>query len=112
MPCAIYTRKSSAEGLEAEFTSLDNQREYCSSYIKSQAGEGWIELPQHYDDGGYSGGNINRPALARLRADIVAGRIDMVVVYKIDRLSRSLRDFVNLVAEMEAISQAEKVAAA
>ena len=101
MRCAIYTRKSSAEGLEAEFTSLDNQREYCSAYISSQRGEGWEELPQRYDDGGFSGGNLKRPALEQLRADIAAGHIDMVVVYKIDRLSRSLRDFANLVAEFE-----------
>lgn len=102
MRCAIYTRKSSAEGLDREFTSLDNQREYCSAYIKSQAGEGWNELPAFYDDGGFSGGDLKRPALTRLRADIAAGCVDIVVVYKIDRLSRSLRDFANLVAEFEA----------
>lgn len=101
MRCAIYTRKSSAEGLDAEFTSLDNQREYCSAYISSQRGEGWEELPARYDDGGFSGGNLNRPALSQLRADIADGRVGMVVVYKIDRLSRSLRDFANLVAEFE-----------
>jgi DNA invertase Pin-like site-specific DNA recombinase len=100
--CAIYTRKSVDEGLDAAFTTLDNQREYCSSYIASQGGHGWIELSDRYDDGGFSGGNLNRPALARLRADIAAGKVDVVVVYKIDRLSRSLRDFANLVAEFEA----------
>ncbi|TAM94877.1 MAG: recombinase family protein [Rhizobiaceae bacterium] len=102
MRCAIYTRKSVDEGLDAAFTTLDNQREYCSAYIASQAGEGWTELPQHYDDGGWSGGNLKRPALTQLRADIEAGMLDIVVVYKIDRLSRSLRDFANLVAEFEA----------
>lgn len=101
MRCAIYTRKSSMEGLDAEFTSLDNQREYCSAYIKSQAGEGWRELPELYNDGGFSGGNLKRPALAALRCEIAARRVDVVVVYKIDRLSRSLRDFANLVAEFE-----------
>ncbi|MGB3417893.1 MAG: recombinase family protein [Mesorhizobium sp.] len=102
MRCAIYTRKSVDEGLDAAFTTLDNQRDYCSAYIASQAGEGWIELPTHYDDGGWSGGNLKRPALTLLRSDIEAGLIDVVVVYKIDRLSRSLRDFANLVAEFEA----------
>ena len=102
MRCAIYTRKSVDEGLDAAFTTLDNQREYCSAYITSQGGNGWQELPQHYDDGGWSGGNLNRPALTQLRADIDARLVDVVVVYKIDRLSRSLRDFANLVAEFEA----------
>lgn len=102
MRCAIYTRKSVDEGLDAAFTTLDNQREYCSAYIASQGGSGWQELPQHYDDGGWSGGNLKRPALTQLRADITAGLVDIVVVYKIDRLSRSLRDFANLVAEFEA----------
>ena len=99
--CAIYTRKSTAEGLDGEFTSLDNQRDYCAAFLASQAGEGWSELPGRYDDGGFSGGTLKRPGLARLRADIVAGLVDVVVVYKIDRLSRSLRDFANLVAEFE-----------
>jgi len=99
--CAIYTRKSSAEGLDAEFSSLHAQRSYCASYIGSQGGEGWTELPDRYDDGGFSGGSLRRPALTRLREHIEAGLVDVVVVYKIDRLSRSLRDFVNLVAEFE-----------
>lgn len=102
MRCAIYTRKSSAEGLDAAFTSLDNQRDYCAAYIASQAGEGWTELPARYDDGGFSGGSLKRPALTQLRADIAAGGVDVIVVHKIDRLSRSLRDFANLVAELEA----------
>lgn len=99
--CAIYTRKSSDERLDAEYSSLDNQRSYCAAYIASQGGNGWTEMPVSYDDGGFSGGSLQRPALAQLRADVAAGRVDMVVVYKIDRLSRSLRDFVNLVQEFE-----------
>lgn len=102
--CAIYTRKSSDERLDAEYSSIENQRTYCSAYVASQGGNGWAEVAERYDDGGYSGGTLNRPALRRLRADIAAGQIDMVVVYKIDRLSRSLRDFANLVAEFEAAS--------
>lgn len=101
MRCAIYTRKSSAEGLDSQYTSLEAQREYCSAYISSQRAEGWEELPQHYDDGGFSGGTLTRPALRQLRDDIAANLVNMVVVYKIDRLSRSLRDFVNLIAEFE-----------
>lgn len=104
MRCAIYTRKSHDEGLDAAFTSLDNQRDYCAAYIASQGGQGWTDLPDRYDDGGFSGGSLKRPALTQLRADIAAGRVDVVVVYKIDRLSRSLRDFANLVAEFEARS--------
>lgn len=99
--CAIYTRKSSDERKDAQFTTLQNQREYCSAYIKSQSGEGWRELPDRYDDGSFSGGTLRRPALTRLRADIAAGQVDSVLVYKIDRLSRSLRDFANLVAEFD-----------
>ena len=95
--CAIYTRKSSEEGLEMEFNSLDAQRESCAAYIASQKAEGWVPVPDHYDDGGFSGGNLERPALQRLVADIEAGLIDVVVVYKIDRLSRSLMDFSKLV---------------
>ena len=79
-----------------EFNTLHAQREACENYIKSQAGKGWVCLPEHYDDGGFSGGNVNRPALQKLRADIEAGKIDVVVVYKIDRLSRSLLDFADL----------------
>lgn len=95
--CAIYTRKSSEEGLEQEFNSLDAQRDACESYIASQKSEGWIVSPQRYDDGGVSGATLERPALKRLLADIEARRIDVVVVYKIDRLSRALMDFAKLV---------------
>src|ERR1700722_8776111 len=94
--CAIYTRKSSEEGLDMEFNSLDAQREACEKYIQIQKHEGWDIVPDNYDDGGFSGGTIERPALKRLVADIKAGHIDIVVVYKIDRLSRSLLDFLNL----------------
>jgi len=95
--CAIYTRKSTEEGLDMEFNSLDAQREASSAYIASQRAEGWLELADQYDDGGFSGGTLERPALKRLLADIEAGRVDVVVVYKIDRLSRSLMDFARLV---------------
>lgn len=95
--CAVYTRKSSEEGLEMEFNSLDAQREACHAYIASQRAEGWGSLRDNYDDGGVSGGTLERPALQRLLADIEAGLIDVVVVYKIDRLSRSLLDFSKLV---------------
>jgi DNA invertase Pin-like site-specific DNA recombinase len=95
--CAIYTRKSSEEGLEQEFNSLDAQREACEAYVASQKAEGWVLLRDRYDDGGYSGGTLDRPALQRLITDIEAGLIDVVVVYKIDRLSRALMDFAKLV---------------
>jgi DNA invertase Pin-like site-specific DNA recombinase len=95
--CAIYTRKSTEEGLEQEFNSLDAQREACEAYVASQKAEGWVPLRDRYDDGGFSGGTLERPALKRLLADIEAGLIDVVVVYKIDRLSRSLMDFAKLV---------------
>jgi len=95
--CAIYTRKSSEEGLAQEFNSLDAQREACEAYILSQKHEGWAALPQMYDDGGFSGGTTDRPALRRLIADIEAGKIDNVVVYKVDRLTRSLGDFAKIV---------------
>ena len=95
--CAVYTRKSTEEGLEKEFNTLDAQRDACEAYVASQQAEGWVLLQDHYDDGGYSGGTLERPALRRLLADIEAGRIDVVVVYKIDRLSRSLMDFAKLV---------------
>ena len=95
--CAVYTRKSSEEGLDMEFNSLDAQREACENYIASQKAEGWVLVPDDYDDGGISGGTLERPALKRLLADIEAGRVDVVVVYKIDRLSRSLMDFARLV---------------
>jgi DNA invertase Pin-like site-specific DNA recombinase len=95
--CAVYTRKSSEEGLDQEFNSLDAQREACEAYILSQKQEGWLALPQAYDDGGVSGGTMDRPALKRLLADIEAGKIDAVVVYKVDRLTRSLSDFAKIV---------------
>jgi DNA invertase Pin-like site-specific DNA recombinase len=95
--CAVYTRKSSEEGLEQEFNSLDAQREACEAYVASQKAEGWLLVPDRYDDGGYSGGTLERPALKRLISDIEAKRIDIVVVYKIDRLSRALMDFARLV---------------
>lgn len=95
--CAIYTRKSSEEGLEQAFNSLDAQREACAAYIQSQKHEGWTVLPAFYDDGGYSGGTMERPALRRLIAATEAGQIDVVVVYKVDRLTRALSDFAKLV---------------
>ncbi|MES2908974.1 MAG: recombinase family protein [Pseudomonadota bacterium] len=95
--CAIYTRKSSEEGLEQDFNSLDAQREACESFIKSQRHEGWQQLPAYYDDGGISGGTMERPSLKRLLTDIQSGRIDIVVVYKVDRLTRSLADFAKIV---------------
>jgi DNA invertase Pin-like site-specific DNA recombinase len=100
--CAIYTRKSSEEGLEQEFNSLDAQREACEAYIKSQRHEGWSALPQLYDDAGYSGGTMERPALKRLLAEIAAHRIDALVVYKVDRLTRSLSDFAKIVEVFDA----------
>ena len=95
--CAIYTRKSSEEGLDQEFNSLQAQREACEAFINSQRHEGWVCLPQAYDDGGFSGATMERPALQQLLADITAGRVDTVVVYKIDRLTRSLADFAKIV---------------
>src|SRR5262245_46553965 len=95
--CAIYTRKSTEEGLEQEFNSLASQREACAAFIQSQKHEGWTILPTPYDDGGYSGGTLDRPALQSLLADIEAGRVDVVVVYKVDRLTRALADFAKLV---------------
>ena len=97
MRCAIYTRKSSEEGLEQDFNSLRAQREACEAYIASQKHEGWIVLPTFYDDGGVSGATLERPALQRLLADVEAGRIDTIVVYKVDRLTRTLSDFARLV---------------
>jgi site-specific DNA recombinase len=102
MRCAIYTRKSSEEGLEKAFNSLDAQREACAAFILSQKHEGWTVLPTLYDDGGFSGGTIDRPALQMLLADIRAGKIDVVVVYKIDRLTRSLFDFAKIVEAFDA----------
>ena len=100
--CAIYTRKSSEEGLEQGFNSLDAQRESCAAYVLSQASEGWLLVPEFYDDGGISGGTLERPALQRLLADIAQGRIDIIVVYKVDRLTRSLLDFAKLVEAFDA----------
>src|SRR6266540_1374371 len=95
--CAIYTRKSTEHNLDLEFNSLDAQREACEAYIKSQAHEGWRLIPDHYDDGGLSGASLDRPALQTLLSDVRAGKITIVVVYKVDRLTRSLADFAKLV---------------
>jgi site-specific DNA recombinase len=95
--CAIYTRKSTDEGLDQAFNSLDAQREACAAFVLSQKHEGWTVLPDLYDDGGYSGGTMERPALERLIADIEAGKVDVIVVYKVDRLTRALSDFAKLV---------------
>jgi len=100
--CAVYTRKSTDEGLEKEFNTLDAQREACEAYVASQRAEGWLLLRDRYDDGGFSGGTLERPALKRLLADVEQDRIDVIVVYKIDRLSRSLMDFAKLVEVMDA----------
>ena len=97
MRCAIYTRKSSEEGLERAFNSLDAQREACAAFVLSQKHEGWVVLPALYDDGGFSGGTMDRPALQRLLGDIRAGQVDVLVVYNIDRLTRSLFDFAKIV---------------
>ncbi len=100
--CAVYTRKSTEEGLEQDFNSLDAQREACTAYIKSQAGEGWTCLKARYDDGGISGATMSRPALQSLLADIGSGKIDIVVVYKVDRLTRALSDFAKMVEIFDA----------
>lgn len=100
--CALYTRKSSDEGLDQEFNSLDAQRESCVAYVRSQSGVGWKAISTQYDDGGFSGGSMERPALQRLLGDIRSGRVDIVVVYKIDRLTRSLADFARMVEVFEA----------
>jgi DNA invertase Pin-like site-specific DNA recombinase len=100
--CAIYTRKSTEEGLEMDFNSLDAQREACAAYILSQAGEGWEQVGELYDDGGWSGGSMTRPALKQLLDDIQAGKVDIVVVYKVDRLTRSLADFAKIVEILDA----------
>ena len=99
--CAVYTRKSSEEGLEQEFNSLDAQREACEAYIASQKPEGWVLVPDRYDDGGISGATLERPALKRLLADIEEHRVDVVVVYKIDRLSRAMADFFQVLGLFE-----------
>src|ERR1700746_1234941 len=95
--CAIYTRKSSEEGLEQEFNALHAQREACEAFIRSQQGEGWRLIATAYDDGGLSGGTMERPALRRLLDDVRRGRVDIIVVYKVDRLTRSLIDFAKIV---------------
>jgi len=95
--CAIYTRKSTEHNLDLEFNSLDAQREACEAYIKSQAHEGWRLLPDRYDDGAFSGASLDRPALQQLLADVRAGKVDVVVIYKVDRLTRALADFAKLV---------------
>ncbi len=99
--CAIYTRKSSEEGLEQGFNSLHAQREACAAYVLSQASEGWVLLPEVYDDGGLSGGTLERPALQRLLGDVADGKVDIIVVYKVDRLTRSLLDFAKLVEALD-----------
>lgn len=99
--CAIYTRKSTDEGLDAEFSTLDNQRQAAENYIASQVGEGWVALPEKYDDGGFSGGNMERPALQRLLEDVKAGKVDCIVVYKVDRLSRSILDFARIIDTLD-----------
>src|SRR5580658_6868794 len=101
MRCAIYTRKSTEEGLSQEFNSLDAQRECAEAYILSQRPQGWTVQPEHYDDGGFSGANLVRPALQRMLAEIQAGKIDCVVIYKVDRLSRSLFDFARIMQILE-----------
>ena len=100
--CAIYTRKSTEEGLDQEFNSLDAQREAGEAYVASQRHEGWLALPNRYDDGGFSGGTMERPGLKRLISDIEQGRVDVVVVYKVDRLTRSLTDFAKMVDVFDA----------
>jgi DNA invertase Pin-like site-specific DNA recombinase len=100
--CAVYTRKSTDEGLDQAFNSLDAQRDACEAYVASQRAEGWTLVRDRYDDGGFSGGTLERPALRRLLADVERGLVDVVVVYKIDRLSRSLTDFAKLVDVFEA----------
>lgn len=101
--CAVYTRKSTEDGLEQDFNSLDAQFEACAAYVASQKAEGWVLSPSRYDDGGLSGGTLERPALTRLLADIEAGKIDRIVVYKIDRLTRSLSDFAKIVDQLHAV---------
>lgn len=102
LPCAVYSRKSTEAGLDQHFNSLEAQRAACSAYIRSQRSEGWCELMTAYDDGGYSGGSLERPALQRLLADIAAGQIKVLVVYKVDRLTRSLADFAKIIEILEA----------
>lgn len=100
--CAIYTRKSTEDGLEQEFNSLDAQREACAAYILSQRHEGWVLVPEHYDDGGFSGGTLDRPGLRQLLAEVESGKVDVIVVYKVDRLTRALSDFAKIVDVLDA----------
>ncbi|MDT9597921.1 recombinase family protein [Sphingosinicella rhizophila] len=100
--CAIYTRKSTEDGLDQEFNSLDAQRAACEAYVASQIGEGWELLPSDYDDGGFSGGNMERPGLQRLLAEVDDGNVDVIVVYKVDRLTRSLPDFARIIEKLDA----------
>lgn len=100
--CAIYTRKSTSEGLDSDFNTLDAQREACEFFIRSQVGDGWEIIATHYDDGGYTGGNIDRPAFQRLMADVDCHLVDQIVVYKVDRLSRSLMDFAKIMGKLDA----------
>jgi DNA invertase Pin-like site-specific DNA recombinase len=100
--CAVYTRKSTEDGLDQEFNSLDAQREACAAYILSQRHEGWTLVPDQYDDGGFSGGNMERPGLKRLLADVAAGKVDVIVIYKVDGLTRSLADFAKIVDILDA----------
>jgi site-specific DNA recombinase len=99
--CAVYTRKSTEEGLKQDFNSLDAQREAAEAYIASQLREGWVLVPEHFDDAGFSGASLERPALGRLLAAVRAGQVNCVVVYKVDRLSRSLLDFAQIMAVFE-----------
>ena len=100
--CAIYTRKSTEEGLDMAFNSLDAQREACEAYVTSQKAEGWVLVPTAYDDGGFSGGTMDRPALSQLLGDVRAGKVDVIVVYKVDRLTRALSDFARIVDVLDA----------
>ncbi|WP_188699543.1 recombinase family protein, partial [Sphingomonas prati] len=100
--CAVYTRKSTEEGLDQAFNSLDAQREACEAYVLSQRHEGWVLVKAAYDDGGFSGGNMERPGLKRLMADVEAGKVDVIVVYKVDRLTRALSDFAKIVEVLDA----------
>ncbi|MCK4414403.1 MAG: recombinase family protein [Candidatus Eisenbacteria sp.] len=100
--CAIYTRKSTSEGLEQDFNTLDAQREAAEAYIASQKAEGWVALPERYDDGGFSGASMDRPALKRLLAEVEAGKVDCIIIYKVDRLSRSLLDFAKIMERLDA----------
>ena len=99
--CAVYTRKSTDDGLDQEFNSLDAQHEACAAYAVSQRHEGWVLNPERYDDGGFTGGNMQRPGLKRLLDDVAAGKVDIILLYKIDRLTRSLADFSKIVEVLD-----------